>query len=287
MSERATTAGLLAPYAPPESSHWRGVGARVDQLSLADVLRPPLAIEPAGSRWLLRALVLLARRRVLTVDGLEHIRAANDPFILALNHSSRAEALLVPSALVFYRGGALIRFLADWNFRLIPGLGLIYRRAETVSVMRKPARPRFLNILKPLYRGPLTAFEQGRAHLIAGRSIGIFPEGAVNRSPERLLRGRHGAARLSLETGAPVIPAGIRFPDLEPGAPIDGGAMMTIEIGHPLVPTKRVAGAQAPLTDVRAWHAVIMGELARLSGKTWSAARLGPHPEWESSDEQA
>jgi 1-acyl-sn-glycerol-3-phosphate acyltransferase len=281
VSERATTAGLVTSHASPESLHWRGNAVRLDRPGLAEVLRAPLAIEPASTRWLVRALVLLAQRRVLAIEGLEHVRAANDPFILALNHSTRSEALLVPASIVFHRNGALVRFLADWNFRLIPGIGLIYRRAETIDVLRKPARPRVLNVLKPLYRRPLTAFEQSRAHLNAGRSIGIFPEGAVNRSPDRLLPGRHGAARLSLETGAPVIPAGVRFPDSDPGRPIDDGAAMTVEIGTPLVPPKRAAGPRASLADVRAWHASIMSELARLSGKTWSA------PRWERHHEQA
>lgn len=270
MSDRTTTAGQVTSYSPPEPLSWPRCGWRPDRFGPTDILRAPLTIEHAGTRWLARALAMLARYRVLSIDGLEHVRTANDPFILALNHSTRAEALLVPASIVFYRNGALIRFLADWNFRLIPGIGLIYRRAETIDVLRKPARPAFLNVLKPLYRRPLNAFEQGRAHLLAGRSIGIFPEGAVNRAPDRLLRGRHGAARLSLETGVPVIPAGIRFPHIDPGQPIPDGTMMTVEIGAPLVPTKLAAGGRASLAEVRAWHATIMSELARLSGKRWS-----------------
>jgi 1-acyl-sn-glycerol-3-phosphate acyltransferase len=270
VSQRTTTAGQVTSFGPPEPLSWPGSGWRPDRFGPTDILRAPLAIERPGTRWLARALALLARSRVLSIDGLEHVRTANDPFILALNHSTRAEALLVPASIVFYRNGALVRFLADWNFRLIPGIGLIYRRAETIDVLRKPARPAFLNVLKPFYRGPLNAFEQGRAHLLAGRSLGIFPEGAVNRAPDRLLRGRHGAARLSLETGVPVVPAGIRFPHVDPGQPIPGGATMTVEIGAPLVPTKLAAGGRASLAEVRVWHATIMSELARLSGKRWS-----------------
>jgi 1-acyl-sn-glycerol-3-phosphate acyltransferase len=277
--DRATTAELITTSAPAERLRARDDEGRWDGLRAEDVLRRPLAVQAAGTRGLMRALALWARRRVLAVDGLEHIRTANDPFVLALNHSMRPEALLVPAAIVFCRNGALIRFLADWNFRLIPGLGLIYRRGETINVMRKPARPRALNVFKPLYRHPLSAFEQARAQLLAGHSIGIFPEGAVNRAPDRLLRGRHGAARLSLETGAPVIPAGIRFPHLDPGRPVDDGALMTVEIGPPLAPPKRTAAARAALADVRAWHATIMGELARLSGKSWSAQRETHHDE--------
>jgi 1-acyl-sn-glycerol-3-phosphate acyltransferase len=65
--------------------------------------------------------------------------------------------------------------------------------------------------MKPFFAVSVPPLEQARQHLIAGRSIGIFPEGTVNRDRSQLLRGRYGAARLSLETGVPVTPAGIRF----------------------------------------------------------------------------
>lgn len=45
---------------------------------------------------------------------------------------------------------------------------------------------------------------------------------------------------------------------------------MDIEFGSPLVPP-----AERDLTTagVRAWHARVMSEIARLSGKTWSNER--------------
>src|SRR5262249_23634438 len=83
--------------------------------------------------------------------------------------------------------------------------GLLYARAQVVTVTRKPAKPNFLNLLKPLYEHSLPTLERARAHLAAGRSVGIFPEGEVNRDPTRLLRGRRGAARWQLETAAPAV----------------------------------------------------------------------------------
>src|SRR5262249_15944983 len=138
----------------------------------------------------------------------------------------RLESLMVPAALCLNRGGRIIHFLADWNFRLIPGVGYIYSRAQVVTVTRKSAKPRFLNVLKPLYEQAVPPHERARRHLASGRSVGIFPEGEVNRDPDRMLRGRRGAARLSLETGAPVVPMGIRFPRHAPGRPINDHAMM-------------------------------------------------------------
>jgi 1-acyl-sn-glycerol-3-phosphate acyltransferase len=224
-----------------------------------------------GDRLVLRSLALLASRQIVAIHGLQHVRAACDPFILAANHSTRRESILVPALLFLHRGGRLLHFLADWNFRLIPGAGFVYGRAQVVTVTRKSARPRFLNALKPLYEGALSPIEQARVHLDAGRSIGIFPEGQVNRDPVRMLRGRRGTARLSLETGAPVVPMGIRFHGIEPGRPISGDAMMELHIGAPLVPPGP-ARERASILEVSAWHAVIMTEIARLSGKAWTGS---------------
>ncbi len=139
-----------------------------------------------------------------------------------------------------------------------------------MTVTRKPARPRILNLLKPLYRDAAPPLERARRHLAAGRSIGIFPEGQINRDPGRLLRGRRGTARLSLETGAPVVPVGIRFPGAEPGRAIRDGALMELCIGAPLLPPQPVHEPPS-LAMVTEWHAAIMSEIARLSGKRWTA----------------
>ena len=214
--------------------------------------------------WIVRALALLARQQVVTVAGLEHVRAAHDPFILAINHSTRTESLLVPALLVLHRGGRLIHFFADWNYRLIPGIGLIYRRAQTITVTRKSAKPTFLNVLKPFYAMPPTALERARRHLGNGHSIGIFPEGTVNRDPERLLPGRRGAAYLSLATRAPIIPVGIRFPGT--AGRIDDHARMEVSIGAPMA-APRIDHRRLSIEDLRRWHAVVMAEIGRLSGK--------------------
>jgi 1-acyl-sn-glycerol-3-phosphate acyltransferase len=237
-----------------------------------EILRWPLPYQGPGDRFLLRSIALIGRRRVGAVSGLEHMRPGLDPFILVSNHASRREAVLLPTVLMLHRGGRLIHFLADWNFRLIPGVGFFYRRAGTITVTQKPARPRFLNVFKPLFDEPVPALERAREHLLAGRSVGVFPEGTVNRDPSRLLHGRVGAARLSLETGVPVVPAGIRFPERTAGAL----GPMEVEIGKPLLPPICETGV-ASAGDVRRWHGTVMSEIARLSGKSWTP-RKGETP---------
>ncbi len=204
------------------------------------------------------------------VRGLEHVQPDGDPFVLALNHATRFEAVALPPLLVYHRNGRRVHFLADWNFQMIPGIGLLYRRSGAIVVTRKSARPRFLNALKPLYAHKEPSHVRALAHLKAGRSIAIFPEGTVNRDPERLLRGRWGAARLSLEAGVPVVPGGIRDANANGRRP-----RLEISFGPPLRPQPRVAGPVAS-ADLRRWHATIMTEIARLSGKSWEPLRQEP-----------
>lgn len=251
---------VLVPSEP--SGDW------IEPPTAREILKRPLPKVSLLDRTLLRSVALIARSKLTTISGLDHIQPSRDPFIIALNHSSRQEALLLPALLIMCRSGQRIHFLADWNFRMIPGVDLIYRRAGVITVMRKSARPRFLNIFKPLFRDVLSPIEQARRHLLAGRSIGIFPEGTVNRDPLRLMRGRMGAARLALETGVPVVPAGLRFPTVPKGAAVPDGSPIEIEIGPPLQPPA-TRGQLVSLADVRAWHAEVMTAIAVLSGKSW------------------
>ena len=218
-------------------------------------------------RLLFRGLAALATRQVRSVKGLENITQERDPFILAPNHGTWGEAVLVPSLVFVFRGGKLVHFLADWNFRIVPGIGYLFRRARVVTIARKESKPKFLTVFRRFYQHKVPPMERARAHLLAGRPIGIFPEGGVNRDSRRLLIGRLGMARLSLETGVPVVPVGIRYPDVDRDKPTPENATMEVEIGEAMTPPE----CSTPPTagEVRRWHAAVMGEIARLSGKHW------------------
>ena len=111
-----------------------------------------------------------------------------------------------------------------------------------------------------------SGFTRSRRKLLEGRTLGIYPEGTVNRNPKLLLRGYTGAARLSLVTGAPIVAAGIRFPGHPLDQPIPDGARFTIDIGAPIYPSK-VNEIDIDAEMVRDWHHCIMRELSRLSHK--------------------
>src|SRR5215510_6513176 len=157
------------------------------------VLSGPLPELALIDRMLVRSIALASRCKVRSLDGLDYIAPERDPFILAANHSTRQEAIVLPALLFILRHGRRIHFMADWNFRMIPGVDLLYRRARPITVAPKPARPRLLNLVKPLFTDTVSPMEQARQHLKSGRSIGVFAEGSVNRDPSRLLRGRLGA----------------------------------------------------------------------------------------------
>ncbi len=236
---------------------------------------PLPALANRFERTVLRLAVMLARRQVWGIEGWERVLPVQDPFILVPNHSSRREVLYLVAALMLARGGRPVHFLADWSFRLIPGVGWLYDRSGAITVSRKDARPRFLNRFRTRYAAARPPLEQARARLMAGGSVGVFPEGTVNRDPLRLLRGRHGAARLSLQLGVPILPAGIDFARRGGGARQDTWAPMLIRFGAPLVPPTPApgtgTGGTAPPSpaEVRAWHARVMNAIAGLCGKHW------------------
>lgn len=237
-----------------------------DLAALALARWPLVDMKWAFNRVLARVAALLARRQVQSVHGWQRLVDEPGPYLLVANHSSRREAVYLPALLMIARGGRPVHFMADWNFRLIPGAGYVYRHTGTITVTRKDARPRILNHLKPFFEQEVPPFEQARRLLLAGESVGIFPEGTVNRNAERLLRGRHGAARLSLETGVALLPVGIRFASRRNGQ-VDSSSAMSITIGRPLSPP---ALAEVATREVRDWHAELMTALAELSHKRWS-----------------
>lgn len=235
--------------AVPETGVWRGASA--DEIRRHRL--PHLAGEPV-SRLILRALMRHLRHDVLEITGLQHIDPARDPFVLVLNHNQRREAVVLPALMIWHRGGKRLHFFSDWNFQLYPGLGGLLRRGGVITVTAKPARPRFLNVLKPLFENKVPALTRAQRLIERGAPVGVFPEGTVNRNPERLLPGSPGAARLSLASGAPVVPGGIRFPGHPVGQPIPDRAKMTLALGPPIVPPAPARSGRPAREEVLAWH---------------------------------
>jgi 1-acyl-sn-glycerol-3-phosphate acyltransferase len=128
----------------------------------------------------------------LRFAGLECIPGPGRPAILAANHVSVLDPIAI--ALAAVRRRRTIRFLAAVEFFRHPVWGPPLRLMGQVPV-RRGARD-------------VGALDEVVAHVRRGGLAGIFPEGRVadGRLP---LRGRTGAARVALATGAPVVPVGV------------------------------------------------------------------------------
>src|SRR6267154_2820780 len=93
----------------------------IDPPSAAAILSGPLPELPLIDRMLVRSMALVSRCKVRSLDGLDYIAPELDPFILAANHSTHQEAIVLPALLFLLRHGRLllrhgrrIHFMADW-----------------------------------------------------------------------------------------------------------------------------------------------------------------------------
>lgn len=216
--------------------------------------------------WWLRNIAIgpvfhaLSRMRV---EGKENI-PADGAVIVAANHLSTMDAIIVPLAM-----GRPTTFLAKAEY--FEGKGIKGRltaefmeRVGTIPVDRAKGRAALLS---------LDAAQQA---LDDGRAFAMHPEGT--RSPDgRLYRGKTGVARLSLVTGAPVLPCGITGSDRlqRPGTKFPRPAKVVVRFGPVLGPKKYRSGAMAIRS--RDMTVDIMHAIQALSGQEYVDA-FSPGP---------
>lgn len=118
-------------------------------------------------------------------------------------------------------------------------------------------------------RGGVAALMTGRRVLEEGKIFGIYPEGT--RSPDgRLYRGRTGIARLTLMTGAPVVPFAVIGTDkVQPGGKgLPRIAPVTIRFGE-VLDFSRYEGMDRDRYVLRAVTDEVMSDVMRLSGQEY------------------
>ncbi len=135
----------------------------------------------------------------MTVDVMKHILYNLDVVyqtplpagakILCANHPTTIDPVLM-TTLVPEQVSILIH---ETLFK-VPGLGRSLAAAGHIPVFSNFGRQ---------------ALEDGIETLKAGRTVGIFPEGAISPVEGGMARVHTGAARLALSSGVPVIPIGI------------------------------------------------------------------------------
>jgi 1-acyl-sn-glycerol-3-phosphate acyltransferase len=123
--------------------------------------------------------------------GLENLPSSGG-IIIVSNHISHFDPLVV--AHYVYRAGRWPRFLGKASIWKVPVVG--YLLTKTLQI--------------PVERGSVEAVKSLDALIDAlheGGAVIIYPEGTTTREPDLWpMRGKTGAARLALVTGAPVIP---------------------------------------------------------------------------------
>ncbi|MER5212806.1 lysophospholipid acyltransferase family protein [Streptomyces sp. NPDC002838] len=211
------------------------------------------------SRFVLIKAVLGPIMRLMfrpQVEGAEHI-PGDGPVILAGNHLTFIDSIVLPLVTrrqVFFigkdeyvTGKGLKGRLMAWFFT---GVGMIPVDRDGAS-------------------GGVAALMTGRRVLEEGRMFGIYPEGT--RSPDgRLYRGRTGIARLTLMTGAPVVPfAMIGTDKLQPGGRgIPRPGRVTVRFGEAME-FSRYEGMDRDRYVLRAVTDSVMAEVMRLSGQEY------------------
>jgi 1-acyl-sn-glycerol-3-phosphate acyltransferase len=191
------------------------------------------------------------------VEGAEKI-PGEGPVILAGNHLTFIDSMLLPVV----SGARPVYFIGKDEY--VTGKGIkgramawFFTGVGMIPVDRDGAN------------GGVAALMTGRRVLEEGKIFGIYPEGT--RSPDgRLYRGRTGIARLTLMTGAPVVPfAMIGTDKLQPGGKgLPRPGRVTVRFGEPME-FSRYEGMDRDRYVLRAVTDSVMTEVMRLSGQEY------------------
>jgi 1-acyl-sn-glycerol-3-phosphate acyltransferase len=128
---------------------------------------------------------------MLKLDVVQHAPLPVGPKIIAVNHPTTTDPILM-MAVVPEQMSILI---TEMVFK-VPAVGQFMRLAGHIPVVAGNGR---------------AAFDEALRLLEAGRTVGIFPEGALSPLEGGVHRPHTGAARLALSSGAPIIPVGIHL----------------------------------------------------------------------------
>ena len=150
--------------------------------------------------WFLKFVALGPALHVVIrprAEGTEHVPATGGA-ILASNHLSAADWVFMPLSLK-----RRVTFLAKAEYFTGTGVKGFVRKAFFTGAGQVP-------IDRSSASAAEDAIQTGLRILREGKLLGIYPEGT--RSPDgRLYRGKAGVARMTLETGAPVIPVAMVY----------------------------------------------------------------------------
>lgn len=191
--------------------------------------------------------------------------------VIVANHISNVDPIALGQYVAF--SGRWPRFLAKASLFRVPVVGAVIRACGQIPVQRRSAAA------KDALAAAVVAVDRGRA-------VVVYPEGTITGAPGLWpMRGHTGAARVALQTGAPVVPIG------------QWGAQDILYGNHVGVPRlwprktfSLLTGEPVPLDDLRAVPvtaavlaeaterimAAITGLVADLRGEEPPAVRFDP-----------
>jgi 1-acyl-sn-glycerol-3-phosphate acyltransferase len=209
--------------------------------------------------WFLRWVALGPILKIVfrpQVEGAENV-PGEGPSILASNHLSYADWLFMPATLP-----RKVTFVAKAEYFTGPGIKgwfqkLFFTGSGQVPIDRSSASAA---------EGALSSAKQVLAD---GDLFGIYPEGTRSHDG-RLYRGKTGVARLTLETGVPVIPVAVVGTDVvaPPGKKFGSITRPVVRFGKPL-DFSRYEGMENDRYILRSITDEIMYEIMRLSGQEY------------------
>lgn len=126
--------------------------------------------------------------------GTENVPAEGG-VLAVINHISDFDPVAVGMYFI-WGAGRWVRYLGKIQIFRAPVLGWLARNCGQIPVERNTERAK-------------DSLAAARHALVAGKLVGIYPEGTKGRDPELWpMVGKTGAARLALETDVPVVPVG-------------------------------------------------------------------------------
>jgi 1-acyl-sn-glycerol-3-phosphate acyltransferase len=160
------------------------------------VARRKIGFWKRGAVALVKPVMIMMSRR--DWRGMYHIPRTG-PVIVVANHIGHADPLVL--AHYVYDSGRWPVFLAKASVFRMPVVGRWLRAVEQTPVERGTV-------------DAVKALEEAIDAVQAGKCVIVYPEGTTTKEPELWpMRGKTGAARLWLATGAPVVPVAMWGPE--------------------------------------------------------------------------
>jgi 1-acyl-sn-glycerol-3-phosphate acyltransferase len=148
----------------------------------------------AGTVYRLAAAAVVGAARATAAVhcvGGEHLLVPNG-VVVAANHVSLYDFL--STGTVVHATGRPARFLAKASLFTVPVVGWVFRHTGQIPVYRRQATA-------------VAALAAAGRAVEQGECVVVYPEGTLTSDPDLWpMRGKTGAVRLALATGAPVIP---------------------------------------------------------------------------------